>query len=377
MITDNSAALNNGRRIQANGAMVFRRQADRLRSSKIHTHSVSGKISSMWFKNLQLYRFTKPFELDAETLGRQLEESSFVPCGSQETSRTGWAPPLGRHGSEFVHATNGYLMICSKRQDRLLPAAVVNEALEEKVLQIEEQEARKLPAKQRRSLKDEIVFSLLPKAFVRSSLQYAYISPRDNLLVVNAASAKRAEELIDDLRSALGSLSLVPLASNSQPIDVMTRWVDSAQIRCKNQNLAAAEIVNHLKTGMHVSKLALNWQQRIEFVLDEKLVIKRLRFSEMVQEQADDIEADDVATRFDVDFSIMALELAGFLEALLSALGGEDLNQAAGGAASAHNAWGIVRLDPVAPEKRKPEAVSAPIFLFSAVLAWRDYFEKR
>ena len=304
----------------------------------------------MWFKNIQLYRFTKPFELDADTLGRQLEEHSFVPCGSQDTTRSGWVPPLGSHGSEFVHVTNGHLMVCCKRQDKLLPAAVVNEALEEKVLQIEESEARKLPAKQRRSLKDEIVFSLLPKAFARSSLQYAYISPGDNLLVVNAASAKRAEEMIEDLRSALGSLSVVPLTSNSQPIDVMSRWVNSAQpatgfelgeecelrddadiscvIRCKNQNLAAAEIVNHLKTGMHVSKLALNWQQRIEFILDEKLIIKRLRFSDLIQEQADEIEADDVATQFDVDFSIMALELSSFFKALMSAFGGEDLNHA-------------------------------------------------
>ncbi|MFA9420264.1 MAG: recombination-associated protein RdgC [Gammaproteobacteria bacterium] len=305
----------------------------------------------MWFKNLQLYRFTKPFELDPETLGQQLGEHSFVPCGSQDTTRSGWVPPLGRHGSEFVHVTSGYLMICCKRQDKLLPAAVVNEALEEKVLQIEEREARELPGKERRSLKDEVVFSLLPKAFARSSLQYAYISPHDNLLVVNAASAKRAEEMIDDLRSALGSLSVIPLASNSQPIDVMTQWVNSAQpapgfelgeecelrdnadissvIRCKNQNLAAAEIVNHLKTGMHVSKLALNWQERIDFLLDDKLIIKRLRFSELVQEQADEIEADDVATQFDVDFSIMALELSGFFKALTNALGGENLNHPA------------------------------------------------
>jgi recombination associated protein RdgC len=100
-------------------------------------------------------------------------------------------------------------------------------------------------------------------------------------------------------------------------------------IRCKNQNLAAAEIVNHLKTGMHVSKLALNWQARIEFLLDDKLIIKRLRFSELVQEQADEIEADDVATQFDVDFSIMALELSGFFKAVMNALGGENLNHPA------------------------------------------------
>ena len=126
----------------------------------------------------------------------------------------------------------------------------------------------------------------------------------------------------------------------------MTRWVGSGQpaagfdlgeecelrdnadvssvIRCKNQDLGAAEIVNHLKTGMHVSKLALSWQQRLEFVLDEKLVVKRLRFADMVQEQASDIEADDAATRFDVDFSIMALELSAFIEALAGVLGGVD-----------------------------------------------------
>jgi len=303
----------------------------------------------MWFKNLQLYRFSKPFELDAATLGQQLEQQGFVPCGSQDTTRSGWVPPLGRHGSEFVHATNGYLMICAKRQDKLLPAAVINEELEEKALEIELRESRQLPRKERRSLRDEVYFNLLPKAFVRSSLQFAYISPRDQLLVVDASSVKRAEELLQQLRDALGSLSVIPLVSKHQPIDVMTRWISSGQsepgfelgeecelrdnadissvIRCKNQDLAAAEIVNHLKTGMHVSKLALNWQQRLEFVLDEKLVVKRLRFSDIVQEQANDTEAEDVATRFDVDFSIMALELSRFIEALVDAFGGVDTNE--------------------------------------------------
>ena len=303
----------------------------------------------MWFKNLQIYRFSQPFELDASTLGQQLEQQAFQPCGSQDTTRSGWVPPLGRHGSEFVHATNGYLMICARRQDKLLPAAVINEELEQKALEIESREARQLPRKERRALRDEVYFSLLPRAFVRSSLQFAYISPRDQLLIVDSASAKRAEDLIQDLRDTLGSLSVIPLVSRHQPIDVMTRWISSARgesgfepgeecelrdnanvnsvIRCKNQDLSSAEIINHLKTGMHVSKLALNWQQRLEFVLDEKLVVKRLRFADMVQEQASEIEADDVAAQFDVDFSIMTLELSAFISALADAFGGLDRSE--------------------------------------------------
>ena len=311
----------------------------------------------MWFKNLQLYRFTKPFELDAATLGEQLQQQEFVPCGSQDMTRSGWTPPLGRHGSEFVHATNGYQMICLKRQDKLLPAGVINEELEEKALEIESREGRQIARKERRALRDEVYFSLLPRAFVRSSMQFAYISPRDQLLIIDAASAKRAEDFLQVLRDTLGSLSVIPLVSKHQPIDVMTGWVSTGQseagfelgeegelrdnadissvIRCKNQDLAAAEIVNHLKTGMHISKLALNWQQRIEFVLDEKLTVKRLRFSDIVQEQASDTQAEDAAAQFDVDFSIMALELSGFIKSLTEAYGGAEDSESATASSSA------------------------------------------
>ena len=299
----------------------------------------------MWFKNLQLYRFTKPFELTSELLAQQLAQQRFEPCGSQELSRAGWVSPLGRHSDELVHESNGYLMVCSKRQDKLLPSSVINEFLDDQVLEIESTESRKVSRKERASIKEEVIFTLMPKAFARSSLQFAYISLRDDLLVINASSEKRAEDLIHDLREALGSLPLIPLTAKNLPIDLMTQWVNSGEltnsfelgeecelrdnadvsgvIRCKNQNLSSDEILNHLKTGMHVSKLALNWQERVEFILDEKSAIKRLRFTDLVQEKADEAEVDDAAGQFDVDFSIMTLELSQFVKALMSALGGE------------------------------------------------------
>ena len=299
----------------------------------------------MWFKNLQLYRFTQPIELTTESLSEQLVAHSFKPCGSQELSRAGWVSPLGRHSEELVHASNGYFMVCSKRQDKILPSSVVNDFLEEQVQEIESTESRKVSRKERSSIKEEVIFSLMPKAFARSSLQFAYISLRDNLLVINASSEKRAEELIQNLREALGSLSLIPLVAKNLPIDLMTQWVNSGEltdnfvlgeecelrdnadvsgvVRCKNQNLSSDEILNHLKTGMHVSKLALTWHERVEFLLDEKMAVKRLRFSDLIQEKAAEAEVDDVAGQFDVDFSIMTLELSQFVQALMSALGGE------------------------------------------------------
>ncbi|MBX2879266.1 MAG: recombination-associated protein RdgC [Granulosicoccus sp.] len=302
----------------------------------------------MWFKNLQVYRFTNAIDLDTEALSEQLEQHAFKPCNSQELNSAGWTPPLGQHGTDFVHAASGYIMVCNKRQDKLLPAAVINEALDERIQELETAQDRKISRKERRDLKEEITFSLLPRAFVRSSLQFAYISTREKLLIVNASSEKRADELVSQLRQAIGSLPVAPLTCKQQPLSAMTQWVKTGKLSnglalggecelrsdnditqiicCKNQDLSSAEILNHLKTGMHVSKLELSWDERIEFILDEKLVIKRVRFTDVVQEKVEQNEQrnDDAASAFDVDFSIMTLELSAFLQALTDALGGED-----------------------------------------------------
>ncbi len=299
----------------------------------------------MWFKNIQVYRFTKPLKLSAEEIATQLEQQEFKPCDSQQPLSRGWTPPLGRHGSDFVHAANGYIMLCSKTQEKLLPAAVINEELEEKVLEIEQAQSRKVARKERNSLKEEIIFSLLPRAFLRSKLEFAYISLDEGLLVLNSSSEKKADEFVSSLRTALGTLPVIPLECRLAPVDVMTQWVKEGKppgsfelgeecelrsendvsrvIKCKNQDLQAAEILNHLKIGMEVTKLALSWNERLEFVLDEKLMIKRIRFTDVFQEEIRENEsnADDNAAQFDVDFSIMTLEYTSFFSALISALG--------------------------------------------------------
>ncbi len=92
----------------------------------------------MWFKNIQVYRFTKPFTLTAEHIHQLLAEQGFQACGSQDRSKIGWVPPLGDSSSEYVHVANGYILVCCKKQDKVLPAAAVNEVLEEKVSDIQQ-----------------------------------------------------------------------------------------------------------------------------------------------------------------------------------------------------------------------------------------------
>lgn len=305
----------------------------------------------MWFKNLQIYRLTRPIDLNAEALAELLAAKPFTPCGNQELSRSGWVPPLGYPHTDLVHVTNGYIMLCLRRQEKVLPAAVVNEALDEQVQGIETEEMRVVGRKERSKLKEEMIFTLLPRALARSTLQFAYIDVAAGRLVVNAASSKRAEELLDHLREAIGSLPVIPLRAKGMPLQVMTDWLlkgispqgfqlghecelrdpaeEGAVIRCKQQDLTSTEINSHLKAGMTVTKLGLVWQGGIDCVVDEELAVKRLGFDDVLQEQAEASDAPDAAARFDADFTIMSLELSRFIGGLVQAFGGEDLSESA------------------------------------------------
>ena len=299
----------------------------------------------MWFKNLSIFRLTEEFSLAPADLELKLEQMVFRPCGSHEEFTFGWTSPLGKSSQQLVHSANGFLMLCGKKEERVLPTSVINEMMQEKILETEQQQGRKLGQKERTAIKEELIFELLPRAFTFSNKTYAYIDPKGGWLIVDAASVKKAEDLLSTLRKCLGSLPAVPLNTIEKPAKVMTGWLIDNQapnditiedecelrapeeggiIRCKRHDLSLPEIKNHLDTGKEVIKLAVNWADRLSFIIDENLSIKRLKFLDLIQEQASGIDADSEAEQFDVDFSIMSLELANFLPRLLEIFGGEN-----------------------------------------------------
>lgn len=300
----------------------------------------------MWFKNLSIFRLTENFILTPEDLEQKLSTMSFHPCTPHQEFSFGWTSPIGKPAQQLVHSSNGFMMLCGKKEEKVLPAAVVNEMVQEKIIETEEQQARKLSKKERSAIKDELIFELLPKAFRFSRKTYAYIDPKGGWLVVDAASAKSAEDLLSNLRKCLGSLPAVPLNTIDKPITIMTQWLMTNQtpddltienecelrspeeaggiIRCKRHDLALPEIKNHLDMGKEVIKLAVNWADRIAFIVDENLAIKRLRFLDLIQDQIADIDTNSETEKFDADFSIMSLELAIFLPRLVALFGGEN-----------------------------------------------------
>lgn len=303
----------------------------------------------MWFKNINLYRFSQEIPFTEEELLTSLEGRPARPCASQETHTLGWTTPFGRHSENLLQVAEGYWLIAMRKEERILPGSVVKDALAEKIEEIEARDGRKVYKKERDTLKDDIVMALLPRAFTRSQTTMALIAPREGWIAVNATSVNRAEDLLSLLREGTGSLPVRPMSVKIAPAASMTDWVKqghapegliisdecvlldtgeaSAYVRCKRQDLSSDEIQQHLSAGKQVDQLALSWQDKLSFILSDRMAIKGLRFEDLLRDEADDQAGDDMASQLDASFIIMARTLSELIPALTTALGGEDIPQ--------------------------------------------------
>ncbi|HIE55333.1 MAG TPA: recombination-associated protein RdgC [Chromatiaceae bacterium] len=298
----------------------------------------------MWFRNLCLYRFSKPFSPAPDELEEQLAGRAFPPLNRLQPATMGWYPPLGREGRQLLHSAGGCHMLCARNEEKILPATAVRELLDARIDEIQEREGRKVRGKEKQRLKDEVLLDMLPRAFSRSRNQYAYLDLKQGWLVVDTASRNRAEAFLSLLRVTLGSLPVVPLGTQVPPSEVMTRWLaekkppagfeigdecelrapgeEGGIVRIRNEELFSSEVESHLDAGKQVTRLALLFDQRIRFLVDEQLQVKRLRFEDMVLDEAAQGGAETPAEQFDADFNLMTLELGRFLPRLLALFGG-------------------------------------------------------
>ncbi|HEN3249340.1 TPA: recombination-associated protein RdgC [Yersinia enterocolitica] len=298
------------------------------------------------FKNLLIYRLSREVIFNTEEMEKQLTAFKYSPCGSQDLSKSGWVSPLGNHSESLIHSVDGQLIVTILNQSKILPAEVVRKELQEKIAKLEVEQHRKLKKTEKNSLKDEVFQLLIPRAFSKFNKTQLWIDTKANLIIVDASSAKKAEDALALLRKTLGSLPVTPLYMHT-PIELtITEWVrsgnppagfilqdevelkaileDGGIIRCKKQNLIGDEIATNIEAGKLVTKLALDWQERITFILSDDNSIKRVKFSDILLERNDDIDSEDLAQRFDADFVLLTGELSALIKDLTIALGGES-----------------------------------------------------
>jgi len=294
----------------------------------------------MFFRNLTLFRFSP--SLDLSHLDEGLAETTLKPVGPLELSSRGFVSPFGRDAEALSHRIGDAIWLTVGGEDRLLPAAVVNDLLARKLAEMEQKEGRKPGGRLRRQMKDELVQDLLPRAFVRPGRTDALLDLEHGVCAADTSSRKNAEAVVSEIRRALGSFPALPLNAEVAPRAVLTGWIagdplpgglslgeecelkdandQGAIVRCQRQDLQSDEITRHLESGKQVTKLALNLDDHVSFVLGEDLVIRKWKFLDGAVDQLESTNTDDIRAELDARFALMSGEFRRLFKILEPAL---------------------------------------------------------
>jgi recombination associated protein RdgC len=284
----------------------------------------------MFFRNLTLFRFSASAAKSLKDLDAALADHVLRACGPLEVATRGFVSPFGPDSEVLSHAVGKATLVTLGTEEKLLPAAVVNAELGVRLRKEAARRGRPVGGRQRRAIKAEVLDTLLPQAFVRPSRLNVYLEAKSGWLVLDTASRKAAEGALTALREALGSFPAQPLAAAETPRALMTEWLASgklpeglafgdecelrdpaggAVIRCRRQELESTEVRAHLKQGKQVFQLGLQFEDRASFTLGEDLVIRKLRFLDVVQDSLDADGRDSAEAELDARFALMTLEL--------------------------------------------------------------------
>ena len=306
----------------------------------------------MWFKNLYCLQLPADFSLDSETLAEALASKPFKDCHEEQRESSGFvspwrnlfplAPPSIKplhNSTEFLLTANNCKLFTLMHQERLLPSAVVREELDKRIAELEVKESRKIGNKEKKELREQIEFELLPQAFTRTKKLDAWLDTEHKWLVLNTASSTHAERLTKLLRIALGSLPVIAPKVDTSPTTLMTQWLregeapapfalgEDCELRgqgdeksvavFKRHELTTEEVHKNLEAGKVVSKLGLVWDEKISFILTDELHIRRVRFLDVLADKLEKADPQSKAEKMDIEFTLMTGEVSALLADLM------------------------------------------------------------
>ncbi len=294
-----------------------------------------------FFRNVRLYRIFSPWPDSEQALSQVLENAGFKPCGAFSERSGGFEAPLADAGGLLCRRVAGADLLQLRIQTRVLPPAAVQEALAQRIEAFKQRTQTEPNRSEKRDLKDEVYSELLPQALLKSDRVQAIMLPQDGVLVVGSASESVADYFMDALKRAMVTFQYAPMAFKTPPQEFIgklfmggpsdqfrlgreCRMRDPADSRASvnwlDFDVADASVRRHVTDGLKVDRLGLIFDQVCGLVIDEELVLRKLRL--LGQEDVQEVPEDDPLAKHDADFVLVAGALKSLVTGLAAAMGG-------------------------------------------------------
>tara|TARA_B100000700_G_scaffold267699_1_gene307809 strand:- start:79782 stop:80672 length:891 start_codon:yes stop_codon:yes gene_type:complete len=244
--------------------------------------------------------------------------------------------------SNLFEKVGNCLFFKVKKEKKDVPTSVVNEILEKKKKEYFKLNQTKLPKKEQAALKEDIIVSLLPKAFIKSTYIEFYIDTKNNYLIVNGSSSKKMEEIVTLLKNLGIDFNISLIEPNFDLTEEMTSWVKNneakepfnigtncslfdpitaGEIVYKNLEIAEnnEQLLQNLEHNNLVKELELDWHERITFKLNNEFILKSISITDSFEETVDEDvgEAEDIYNYFQGTMNIFVEDISEIISDIL------------------------------------------------------------
>lgn len=297
------------------------------------------------FKNFIAYRiganWTAPSPAELEPVMQRLR---FTPCESMQEESVGWTPPRGQDHDPMMEAVNGQWIAKLMVERKSVPGSAVKNELERRCKEIEEQRGTAPGRRERKQLKEDIYFEMLPRAFAKRSSVMVWLDKANGLLIVGTASLSAADlvmvQVIELMKAANYDISIAALRTKVSPTTAMSEWLttfeapagfsvdrdlelklpdnEQSTVRYVRHALDIEEVAEHIRSGKVPTQLAMTWDSRVSFVLTENFTVKKIELLDDIFVQSEENAG------FEGDVALVTGELAKLIPDLVAALGGEQ-----------------------------------------------------
>jgi recombination associated protein RdgC len=276
------------------------------------------------FKNVRFLRVTAPWPGTEDDLDQALADGRFTPCGPLTERSSGWEPPVDDLAGRLCRSVAGADLLQLRTQSRLLPAAAINEALELRIAEYRERMGEKPGRREKRRMKLETRDNLLTKALLRSDRTRGFFLRSESILAIDAMSPNKVEAFVDRLRANLGRLDVSDLEF-ARPVTELLKRIflgdpprgiklgrecrmqdpsDSrATVRFADMDLTDVNIRKHVRDGMRLTHLGIEFNNTMSCVIDEKGGLGKLRL--LGADAAETGDDEDPLSRFDAEFVLL------------------------------------------------------------------------
>lgn len=294
----------------------------------------------MLFKQAQLFSLSKTLPAQLSSLLPKLEPLTFRDCPPSFSSSHGWVAPTKDKDAPLVYIMGNYLLFCIQFEEKVLPSGVIKKELENKINELQQKEDRKIYSKEKKTLRDEITMTLLPRAFTQMSQIFACVDIKRQWLITNSLQADKIKALTSSFKKCFDT-DVTPLKLKKIPY-LLTQWVKQNEapegieildqcflqdpntmkrtIRSQAQSLSSPPLQALIDSGLEVKQLLLSWQDAVKFTLTEHMHLKNLKYTDEALADVEDDATESALDRFNTDFVMMVKTLDPLLLTLTEQL---------------------------------------------------------